>query len=195
MGANDYKIHRQQGIRAAPDPERTWVCEVTATPATATDLVRVRTVYGALGRNGIELGLATWVPPAGKEKPAEGDICLVQLDEQGAPWVVGWKAQEGPEDSGWLSVTPAGSWKGSPVYRKQGNIVRLHGVFSKLGGSGTLAFTLPLGFTPHYEEQFAPVQESTPEVAHVNVQVNGQVNIYYGGVGQIRLDGITFTID
>lgn len=93
MSGTDFKTFRKQQQDNAPDQAQTWESVVTAAPATQHDLVRVRAVHGARGRAGIEFGLAPWVPPSTKERPEEGDLCLVQLDEQGAPWVVGWKEQ------------------------------------------------------------------------------------------------------
>jgi hypothetical protein len=93
MSANDFSIHRRQQVDSSPNPAQSWVCVVVATPATPKEYARVRTLHGAAGRAGIELGAAPWVKPSGKEKPEEGDICLVQLDEGGSPWITGWKAQ------------------------------------------------------------------------------------------------------
>jgi hypothetical protein len=93
MSANDYRIHKSQGQQAVPQTAGAWTVKVTATPATIHDLVRVRAINGARGRIGVELGLTPWVKPRSKEKPEEGDIGIALIDEEGAPWVVGWKVQ------------------------------------------------------------------------------------------------------
>jgi hypothetical protein len=94
MGAsNDYRVVQRQTQRIAPNPAAVWQVIVTATPATIHNYVRIRTLHGARGRSGAELGLAPWVKPRSKEKPEKGDIGVCVLDETGSPWVVGWKVQ------------------------------------------------------------------------------------------------------
>jgi len=62
---------------------------VIAAPATTADLVPVEAVNDASAGE-LYLGRASWPKPAGKEKPAAGDECLVALDDQNAPWIVAW---------------------------------------------------------------------------------------------------------
>lgn len=61
---------------------------VMAAPASSADKVRVRALGDA---SGFYLGEASWPKPAPpKELPAEGDECLVGIDNRGRPYIIAW---------------------------------------------------------------------------------------------------------
>lgn len=93
MSADDFRIHKEQQRTSVQVPPGTWTVVVTATPKTIHEHARCRTVNGARGRAGVELPAAPWVKPRSKEKPEQGDIGVAVIDEEGTPWIVGWKVQ------------------------------------------------------------------------------------------------------
>jgi hypothetical protein len=204
MSANDFRIHREQTRRAAPDKEQTWEAVVTATPHSTTALVRVRTVNGARGRAGVELGLAPWIPPAGKPKPEEGDLCLVQLDEQGSPWVVGWKKQEASVGE-WkaLALSSAPKVKQRASRETLGTRTEEDGASCRLRGQieadgavmvGTTVFTLPAGHRPKAKLELGVLRGSGTIV--MIVETNGVVtlNTELKAAEALKLDGLTFNL-
>lgn len=65
---------------------RARVLEAPATTSTPVAVAAVNDASAGI----LYLGMASWPKPAGKEKPAKGDECLVARDDENAPWIVAW---------------------------------------------------------------------------------------------------------
>lgn len=89
MSGTAYADLRRMPRRIAPPPQPLLRARVLAAPANSTLPVRVAAVNDS--SNGrLYLGEASWPKPHGKELPAKGDICLVAIDDENVPWIVGW---------------------------------------------------------------------------------------------------------
>ena len=93
----------------------------------------------------------------------------------------------------WTAVTYVNSWANVPgnqgaQYRKRDDDVTVRGL-TRSGSSGTVAFTLPVGFRPPANNSFTQLG-GTGVVTNQNAQVatNGEVTISYSG-------GLTFSVN
>jgi hypothetical protein len=84
-------------------------------------------------------------------------------------------------DSGWLSISAfTNSWTGTVRYRLIGQIVYLNGSISG-GTSGLAAFTLPVGYRPAYNWNYAIgfTQSAAPASAYGSISTAGVFGMVY----------------
>lgn len=111
-----------------------------------------------------------------------------------------WDGAAWKYDTAWVTPTLGGSWVpfdggttyNSPQYKRRNGEVILRGVMKS--GTGN-PFTLPAGFRPLLQQQFAVVS-NTGQSARIDVQANGVVAIIGYSTGasnsSLALNGIRF---
>ena len=103
-------------------------------------------------------------------------------------------------DSGWQTITPAGSWSagssyGTPRYRRRHGRVWFKGTIA--GGTGTI-FTLPVGFRPPENLLFlVPANGGGLQITiNASTGVVSALSYIAGGTNAIvLLNGVTFFLD
>lgn len=105
-------------------------------------------------------------------------------------------------DTSWTVVSAfSNSWAnyGSgydpAAYRKEGDWVKLRGLIAG-GTNAQIAFTLPTGYRPPYQQIYPSLQNSV--FGRVDVQTTGAVLINPNGTGStayVPLDDITFSVN
>lgn len=99
-------------------------------------------------------------------------------------------------DTGWVQITSFGSgWSavGQSVYsRVINNVLYMRGNVYNVSGSGTGAFTLPVGHRPATEMVFAVQKYGAGELTYITIGTNGVVVPNSTGAW---LTGVTFPID
>ncbi len=99
-------------------------------------------------------------------------------------------------DSGWIAPTLGNSWVNYggtfqvAQYRKHGDVVRIRGVI-KSGTINAVAFTLPAGYIPPADLQFAVVSNG----AYGTLQVNGAGNANPGQVTPVNGNNVSVNVD
>lgn len=162
----------------------TYYTDATADPVTFTDLVahnvhEIRKIVLALGTSGA--GIADYVNFNSDRWHTVGST-FGELTEPAF-------------QNSWASTGVGGH---VVRFRKVGNRVELSGVFTTLGATTTVCFTLPSGFRPADSVGMATaiLNSTTPLAGVTTVQTSGDVAVYYAaGATAVIFDGISFPLN
>lgn len=126
--------------------------------------------------------------------PPPSQVPAIQGDRLSHEWLI-WFSSIAQKNQ-WSPVTFQNSWAntGTPYYdaayhRDAFGVVRMRGRIDT-GSSGTVAFTLPVGFRPTAQMDFSV--DNSGSIAQVSIAANGEVTPTASGAAAASLENISF---